>query len=90
MKTQFESLKSEKFAKTTISPEAMRMVNGGMYQKTGEVSPNKGVADTITYSCCDGSYDKTVKCADGTVSTATSREIFDNTKPYWYTNEGQI
>lgn len=90
MKTQFESLQSGKFAKTTLTHEAMRMVNGGMYQNTVEDSPNRGESDTTTYSCCDGSYDKTIRFADGSVSSETSRTIFAGTKPYWYTNEGQI
>lgn len=95
MNTKFESLKSDKFHKTALSSDAMRMVNGGAYQitKGHDVGGGNEQGDQVTYSCsgADGrSYDKTTVTDDGKSGTEISDTIFPGSKPFWYTTDGRV
>ncbi len=86
-----ESLKNGKFGKTTLSPETMKMVNGGGQQPT-KYGDNK--PDYWNYSCSgpDGKqYDKDLHGAsDVILNSWTSDTMFDGTSAWWYTHDGTI
>lgn len=84
---KLESLKSGKFAAQTLSPEMMRLVNGGGTKETDHIPTGK--PDTAKYSKCGAKgewYDMQVSL-NGTgelVIQGMSLEAFKGTTDDWY------
>src|SRR5690606_17183766 len=70
---KLESLKNEKFEKSTLSPSMMRIVKGGRTIIT-VIGSDFDFTDTVTYHCTGGMYDKTY--SDGTVKMRSSMWVY--------------
>lgn len=83
---KLESLKSGKFAAQTLSPEMMRLVNGGASFETDHLPTGK--KDTSNYSRCGAKaelYDMSVTLSSGElVIQGVSTEMFKGTTADWY------
>lgn len=84
---KLESLKSGKFAAQTLSPEMMRLVNGGETFETTHIPTNS--ADTSKYSKCGAKgefYDMQValNSTGELVIQGMGTEKFKDTQEWWY------
>ncbi|CDT07083.1 hypothetical protein BN1088_1433346 [Sphingobacterium sp. PM2-P1-29] len=90
---KLESLKSGKFGKTTLTPETMKMVNGGGQQKTN-IASNNNSPDYWNYYCSGPKgeqYDKDLHGTNGVLlKSQISDTIFEGSLDSWYNYDGTV